>query len=234
MKRALLLVAIAACEKDRGAHVAWKLPAVGDRETYHERSDSHVTAPDGNEHAGHNELSMTMEVEVATNGRVDRMRVVVDRHDRVFDHAPKRTLSGTYEVTADGTATRADGKPLGDDEARFFRAWHIDNDIAPLLAHEFHAGETYRPSAGEAEALGLPPAKDPWVLHVKIAAASEIVLAAEYTPHDSPPELDAHDTLVVTLTPLANAHVDDMVLRRQAKDIGGAHITTELRRLPQR
>lgn len=180
MNRALLLLAVTACEKPGGAHVTWKLPAAGDREGYHARSDMSFTAPGGKEHAWHEELSMMLQVEAATSGRTERMRVHVDRHDRVFDHAPAPTLSGTYELTADGTATRADGKPLTADESAFFHAWHIGTDLAPLLAHEFRAGDTYRPSAGEVEALGLPHAQEPWVLRVQTAAPSQIVLAGDY------------------------------------------------------
>lgn len=230
----LLLVALVACEKDRSFHVPWKLPATGDREAYHARSDTHFTASDGSEHEGHQELTMTLLIEAATKGRVERMRVVIDRHDHVIDHVQVPTLSGSYEVTADGTATRADGKPLSDDEAKFFGAWHIGNDVTPLYAHEFHAGDTYRPSTADAETIGLPLASSPWVLQVRIAAATEIQLAGDYTPSDTPPDAEAHGTTVVTMTPLHDARVDDVVLRRQGNDVGGGHMTTELRTIPQR
>ena len=106
MKRALLLLVLAACEKDSGTHVH-ALPAkVGDRIDYHFRHDGQLTSSDGKQHGSHGETSLILEVLAATNGHPDRMRITVDRDDQVFDGAAKPSLSGTYEVTAAGELSR--------------------------------------------------------------------------------------------------------------------------------
>ena len=232
MKRALLLLVLAACEKAGGAHVHASPARVGDRIAYHVRFDSHVTALDGRDHGGHAESSLILEVLAVTAGHPDRMRITVDRDDHVFDGKPTPSLTGTYELTAAGELSHPSGKPLTDYDRAFFRGWHIATDLSTIAGHEFHAGDTYRPSADEAIALGMPDAKDPWVLRVQRADDTTIVLTGEFQPPDAPPQLDSRTTTTVTLTATSETHVDDLVLRYQGKDVGGAHQTYVLS--PQR
>ena len=229
MKRALLAVLLlAACEKDHGAHIHREPPRVGDRVAYHTRYDSHLTAPDGTEHAGHAETSMTTEVLAVADRRIQRMRIIIDRDDHVFDGVPKPHLAGTYELTAAGELTRANGVAPTDYERSFFAAWHIGNDDSALAARELRAGDTVRPSPTEVVALGLPEAKGPWELHVKRADNEAIVLTGDYEPVDSPPEVESRATTTVTLTDQSRTHVTDLVITWNGKQVGGAHSTFEL------
>jgi hypothetical protein len=226
--RALLLVALAACS-DHGArlHVAPK--TVGSRSTFHRRIDGQLKAPDGTEHGMHSELSLVIVVDsLATNGRADRLRVTVDRHDDVFDGHAQPTLSGTYDVNSDGAASREDGKPLAQHEVAFF---HDFRDLGQSAGsdHEFHTGETFRPSEQEALAYGLPPSKEPLAFLVQRASDAEIVLAGDYVPTESAPEVEAHGHLVVTLTPTSHTRVGDLTFRSHGQDAGAIHLTAELR-----
>lgn len=229
MKRALLAVLVlAACEKDRGAHVHSQPPRVGDRASYHAREDSNLTAPDGSEHGAHAETTLATEVLAVADGRIQTMRIIIDRDDHVFDGAPQPHLAGTYVLTSAGELTRANGVAPTDYERHYFAAWHLGNDDTALAARELHAGDAFRPSPVEAIALGLPEAKSPWELHVKRADAEAIVLTGEYEPIDSPPEVESHATTTLTLTGQARGSVTDLVIRWQGKQVGGSHVTSEL------
>jgi len=229
MKRAVLAVlALAACEKDRGAHVHSQPPRVGDRATYHAREDSNFTSPDGSEHAAHAETTLATEVLAVADGRVQTMRFIIDRDDHVLDGAPTPHLAGTYVLTAAGDLTRANGVAPTAYERTFFVGWHIGNDDTALAARELHAGDTFRPSPDEAIALGVPEAKSPWDVHVKRADAQAIVLTGEYERADSPPEVDARATTTMTQTGRAWSRVTDLVFRSQGKQVGGSHMTSEL------
>jgi len=231
VKRALLVLALVACERDRGVHVHIPPEHLGSRSTFHLRWDGQLTSPDGAVHGMHQELGLVIEVaSMGPDGHAERLRVTVDRHDDVVDGTPKPTLSGTYEVTRDGTAMRADGKPLAPHEQAFFREWHVGTDDTTALQHEFRAGETYRPTPAEAQTFALPPSKQPFVLTVRRATDAEIVLAGEYEPVDAPVNVEAHGKLVVTLTPQGHSRVGDLTFRSQGNDVGALHATTELRR----
>jgi hypothetical protein len=233
MNRTLAVLLIAACEREsHGVHVQMPPPKVGGGLAYHFRYDSHLTAPDGSEHAGHAELSLTTRVLEVAGGRVQRMRVAVDRDDSVFDGQPKPTLAGTYEITAAGDVTRGNGVPPSDYERTFFQAWHIGNDDTVIAARELHAGDELRPTEAEAIALGLPASKGPWVLHVRHATDDDIELTGDFEPADSPPEVESRATTTITLTPQVRTHVDDLVIRSHGNEVGGAHSTLQLR--PQR
>ncbi len=231
MKRAALLLALAAC--DKGAHFHLAPSELGTRSMRHLRVDGQLQSPDGIEHGLHQELGLLIEVEAMNgSGRADRLRVTVDRHDNVYDGKPLPTLSGTYEVNSDGTAARADGKPLAKHEVDFFHSWR-DVGQGPT-EHLFHAGETFRPTEGEAVAYGLPPSQGPLEVTVRRATDAEIVLAGDYVPTDSPGGLDAHGRFVVTLTPRSYTRVGDISFESHGKDMGAIHATTELRRLEKR
>ena len=232
MNRALLLVALAACEKDHGAHIHATPARVGDRIDYHVRFDSHLTGPDGREHNGHGETSLILEVLAVTDGHPERMRITVDRDDKVFDGEAKPALAGTYELTAASELSRPSGKPLSEYERAYFQNWHIATDLTTLGHREFRAGETFRPSADEAIALGMPQTTTPWVLHVPRADDEAIVLTGEFVPPDQPTQVETHATTTITLTARARTHVDDLTVRHDGKEVGGAHQTFELR--PQR
>ena len=235
MKRALLLLAVVACERDHGVHFHMTPPTVGTRTTFHLRLDGSFKTPDGVDHGMHHELGLIFVAEaVGSNGRADRLRVTVDRDDNVIDGQSKPTLSGTYEATNDGHATRADGKPLAPNEVEFFRDLHDPSNDPEGTSHVFHAGETFRPTDREVEAFGLPKSKTPLALTVRRATDAEIVLAGDYTPTESMPGVEAHGRIVVTLTPQSHTRVGDITMTQQGKEVGAIHATTELRRVPQR
>ncbi|HSN30659.1 MAG TPA: hypothetical protein VLT45_30440 [Kofleriaceae bacterium] len=232
MRRAAFLLALAAC--DRGVHFHPAPPALGTRSTWHLRVDGQLQTPDGVEHGMHQELGLMIEVESMNgSGHADRLRVTVDRHDNVYDGKPLPTLSGTYEVNSDGTAARADGKPLATHEVELFHGLR-DLDDTGATDHVFHTGETFRPTDREAAAYGLPPSKEPLEVAVRRAADAEIVLAADYVPTDTAPEVEAHGKVVVTLTPRSHTRVGDIAYTSHGKDVGAVHATTELRRLEKR
>jgi len=232
MKRALLVLGLVAC--DKGAHFHIAPQTLGARSTSHLRVDGQLVGPDGSTYGEHQEMSLIIEVEsMGSNARVDRLRVTVDRHDHVVNGTAQPTLSGTYEVGPDGTAARADGKPLSKYEVEFFHGWR-DLDDAGATDHVFHTGETFRPTDREAIAFGLPAAKDPLEVTVRRATDAEIVLVADYVPPDTTPGVEAHGHVVVTLTPLSHRRVGDITFQSHGKDMGAMHATSELRRLPQR
>ena len=234
MKRALLVLLLAGCERDG---VRFHLPSqsVGSRSTYHMRIDGSFKTPDGVDHGMHHELSLIMVVEaLGSNARADQIRVTVDRDDSVLDGHPQPTLSGTYEVHADGTASRADGKPLAPHELEFFKQWRDPGSDPEGMSHVFHAGETFRPTAREVDAFELPHSKTPVAYTVRRATDAEIVLAGDYVPDDAGSDIEAHGSVVVTLTPHSHTRVGDVTLRRGSNDVGAMHATSELRRLPQR
>ena len=234
MKRALLIVAAVACEREHGAQLKITPQTVGSRATFHIRIDGDISTPSGPE-SMHEEARLMLTVEaMGTDGRPDRLRVDVDRHDHVFHGKPKGTLSGSYDVTRDGTVTRVDGKPVSPYEIRFFHQWHDPGEDPSASLHEFRAGEVFHPTAREAQAFSIPASTKPLALTVRSASDREIVLVDEYDVPYGESDIEGHASMVLTLTPDGHTHVGDIEMRGPGSDVASVHVSTELRRLPQR
>lgn len=231
MKRALLLFVLVACERDRGVQLHLPPQTVGARSTYHMRLDGSIKAHDGTELGMHHEQTLIFVVEaVGPNDRAERIRVTVDRDDNVFAGTPKSTLSGTYEANSDGTATRADGKPLTAEEVAFFHDLKDPGSDPVAMKHEFRAGDTFRPTAAEMTTFGLADSTTPVAYTVRRAVDGEIVLAGDFTPPGAIAGDEAHGHVVITMTPWSHTSVADVSITRNGSDAGAMHVTTELHR----